>query len=123
MLFLLARNILVDGEAAYLAQVAELAAVWGDSVDPCGTICPVNFLEAERSVIEADAKRAARGMDAMRGIQDSLGGLFPTQGYVRAELYDDAVEALSQIHEQVIDEFARDERDRDTWNRVWPFAD
>lgn len=122
-LLLLARNILVAGKATYLAQVAELETAWDSLPDNHGSSCPIIFSEAERAEIEADVEGAVRGMDAMRGVQDSLGDLFPIQGFVRSELYDDAVEALRQICEQVVDEFAHDEQDKETWNRVWPFAD
>ena len=115
-LLLLARNLLIDGEATYLAQVIELEKTWQDlsGVQVRGSVpFPFHFSEEEKQEIEVDAEGALRGMQAMRGIKESLGELFPEQGIVRPEQHDEALDALQQIKEQVIDEYARNESDRE----------
>jgi hypothetical protein len=58
----------------------------------------------------------------MQSVRDSIGDLFPEQGYVRTELYSEALDALGQMKEQVINEFAKNEEEREVWNRWWPFG-
>jgi hypothetical protein len=125
-LLLLARNLLIDGEATYLAQVIELEKTWAELPGVRargGASYPFHFSDAEKAEIEADVSGALRGIQAMQGIQKSLGELFPERGIVRVEQYDEAQDALRQIKEQVIESFARDERERRSWREEWPFGD
>ena len=122
---LLARNLLVDGEATYLAQVVEMERTWLDlpGVVARGgpTPFPFHFTKEEITEIESDVNGALRGMEAMREVSESLGELFPEQGIVRNDQYEESRAALRQIREQVIDAFAKDERDRELWREGWPF--
>jgi len=82
-LLLLARNLVVDGEATYLAQVVEVEKTWAElpGVRVHGNaLYPFNFSEEEKSEIEADVTGALRGIQAMRGVQKGLGELFPEKG-------------------------------------------
>lgn len=72
--------------------------------------------------MEADTEGVVRGMEAMRAIRESIGELFPEQGIVRTELYDEALDALEQMKQQVIGEFAQTEQDREIWRKEWPFG-
>jgi len=45
----------------------------------------------------------------MRSIQQSLSELFLEQGIVRTELYDEALDAFTQLKPQLMDEFAQNE--------------
>lgn len=66
--------------------------------------------------------KAWRGMDAMRAIGDELGELFPQQGIVRPENCEEALDALEQMKGQVIQEFARNQQEREAWEELWPFG-
>lgn len=111
-LLLLARNLTVDGEATYLAKVAELEAIWG-TLPGVGTAAyPFTFSAAQRAEIESDVEGSVRGMELMRGIQDSLGDLFPERGIVRPEQYAEALDALGQMREQVIEQYATNEQEK-----------
>lgn len=123
---LLARNLLVDGEATYLAQVVEMEQTWLDlpGVRARGSApFPFQFTKDEKTEIDADVNGALRGMEAMREVQECLGELFPVQGIVRSDKYEEARAALRQTREQVIDHFAKDEKDREVWREGWPFND
>lgn len=123
---LLARNLLVDGEATYLAQVVELEKTWTElpGVLTHGSPAyPFHFSDEERAIIEADFSGAMRGMDVMGGVRDTLGELFPERGLVRAEQYEETKDALRQVKEQVIEMYARDEREKELWQEHWPFDD
>ena len=125
-LLLLARNLLVDGEATYLAQVLELEKTWAELPGVCARgAAPFlfRFSNEERAEIEADVSGALRGIEAMREIQESLGELFPERGIVRNDQYEETRDALRQIREQVIDMYARDEKEKEIWREGWPFDD
>ena len=125
-LLLLARNLLVDGEATYLAQVLELEETWNELPGVCAHEAvpfPFQFSNEERAEIKADVDGALRGIEAMRGVRDSLGELFPERGIVRNDQYEEARDALRQIREQVIDTYTKDEKEKDIWREGWPFDD
>jgi hypothetical protein len=120
-LLLLARNLLIDGEATYLFQVAELESIWDDLPESKGSTYPFSFSAKDREQMKADVEGAVRGMELMRAIREEIGELFPEQGIVRHELYEEALDALRQMKEQVIAEFAQTKHDREVWEEVWPF--
>ena len=114
--------MVVDGEATYLSQVTELEEIRDTIPGSKGSPYPFTFSAEERREMDARTEGALLGMNAMQSIRDSIGGLFPEQGCVRTELYDEALDALGQMKEQVIDEFAKTEEEREVWNRLWPFG-
>ncbi|KAF2866862.1 hypothetical protein BDV95DRAFT_679593 [Massariosphaeria phaeospora] len=122
LLLLLARNLLIDGEATYVAQTAELESTWKDFSRDDGSTFPFVFSAEEREELEADVEGAVRGMEVMRSIRESLGELFPEKGVVKADRYDEALDALEQMKEQVIDAFASNSEEREAWERAWPFG-
>lgn len=75
------------------------------------------------SIGEQHREAAQAGADAMGRIQQTLGDLFPEQGVMRHDQYDEAKRALGQIKEKVNEEFARSEEDRIAWHKSWPFDD
>lgn len=122
LLLLLARNLLIDGEATYLSQVAELEATWDTLPRAKGSAYPFSFSVKERQEMEADVQGVSRGMDAMYSIRESIGELFPKQGIVRADHYEEALDALEQMKDQVIEEFASNEQEKEVWRKEWPFG-
>ncbi|EPE24800.1 hypothetical protein GLAREA_11381 [Glarea lozoyensis ATCC 20868] len=94
LLLLLPRNMLIDGEASYLAQLVELEAIWDTLPASNGAPFPLSFSEEERKMIEADSKGASEGMAAIRSVQAAIGDLFPEQGLVKSETYYESLDAL-----------------------------
>jgi hypothetical protein len=121
-LLLLPRNMDVDGEASYLSQIAALEEVWDTIPGHRGSPYPFSFTPEERQEMDAHNKEALLGMNAMLSIQESIGELFPEQGCVKTELYEEALDALGQMKEQVINEFAKNEEERKVWEEWWPFG-
>ncbi|KGY14999.1 hypothetical protein PABG_12113 [Paracoccidioides brasiliensis Pb03] len=126
-LLLLARNLLIDGEATYLARIVELEGTWADLpgvVTSEGKDCqyPFYFSDEEKAEIERDVNGSSLGMQAMQSISDSLGDLFPEQGVVRPEQYEEAKDALCQAKEFIIREFARNQNEEKAWEEEWPFS-
>ncbi|PPJ50761.1 hypothetical protein CBER1_07477 [Cercospora berteroae] len=99
------RKLLTDGEAVYLAHVLELVE------------------DEEKKQITSDIEAATLGMRAMSGIKDALGDLLLERGLVKIERYDEAKDALQQMKEQVIEQFAYDEEERAAWVKSWPSDD
>jgi hypothetical protein len=122
LLLLLARNLLIDGEASYLLQVAELEASWDALPGAKGSTYPFSFSLKERGEIEAEVEGAVRGMEAMRLIRENMDELFPEQGIVTPDQYEETLDALAQMKDQVIKEFASDEHEREVWQKMWPFG-
>ncbi|KAL6706296.1 hypothetical protein ACN47E_005586 [Coniothyrium glycines] len=122
LLLLLARNILVDGEVPYLLQIAELRSTRKDLSLDKNWNDPSTFTQDDRNDLETDMQGVTRGMEAMRSIRDSLGELFPEQGVVRHDQYDEALDALAQIKEQVINTFASNAKEKEVWESEWPFT-
>jgi hypothetical protein len=122
LLLVLARNLLIDGEASYLAQIAELEATWNEFSGEDGTTYPFAFSDKEREELEADVEVVVRGMEAMRSIRESVGELFPDQGIVKPDHYEEALDALSQMKDQVISAFATNAAEREAWEKAWSFG-
>jgi len=127
-LLTVARRLLHEGEAPYLARVIELV----ESASAITEVCdPANgAVQARRAALLADkgsimkfAEEAQTGSDVMERIQQTLGELFPEQGVVRHDQYDETKRALGQIKKRVIEELARSEEDKAAWHHSWPFDD
>lgn len=123
-LLLLPRELLFDGDAQYLARVAELQ---GSLMELSG-VCEANnprlafqFSEQEIAEIMADAEAAIAGMDAMIELSETLGNLFPERGLVRHEHYEATKDLLRQLKSHVIEKFSKNEDDRKLWEDYWPF--
>ncbi|KAF1913062.1 hypothetical protein BDU57DRAFT_559219 [Ampelomyces quisqualis] len=80
LLLLLACNLLIDSEASYHAQVAELETTWNKFSGEDASTYPFAFSDEERQELEADVEGVIHGMEAMRSIKESLGDLFPERG-------------------------------------------
>ncbi|KAI4764822.1 hypothetical protein E4T51_02233 [Aureobasidium sp. EXF-12344] len=98
-LLLLARNILIDGEATYMAQVCELEDIWKTLLGTEGSEFPLSFKEAESRDIAIDLASAKLGVVAMQRMRNSLGDLFPENGYVESSRHEEAVDALSRTRD------------------------
>ncbi|PGH13535.1 hypothetical protein AJ80_06285 [Polytolypa hystricis UAMH7299] len=113
-LLLFARNLLVDGEATYLALLEELREKWSEipGVQEAGTPpFPIHVSAEEVSSIEADCEGAAAAMDLMK------------EGLVDHGQFDEAKRALRKVKEEMIKEHAKDDEEVKAWNDAWPFDD
>jgi hypothetical protein len=123
-LLLVAGNILVDGEASYLSRVVELEKTWTEEIPGAkGHSYPFSFSASEREDIEVAHEGAARGMDAMRAVSNSMGAeLFPLLGIVKPERYEEALHILGHMKEKMIEIHGQSKEDREAWEREWPFG-
>ncbi|WEW59250.1 hypothetical protein PRK78_004719 [Emydomyces testavorans] len=122
-LLLLARNLLIDGEATYLALVAELERTWADLPGVTSSDhYPFHFSDAEKTEMERNVSGALLGMRAMQSIQETIGDLFPEQGIVRLDQFEEAKDALRQAKEYIMHTFAKNENEKKVWEKEWPFG-
>ena len=124
-LLLLARSLLVDGEALYLSQVMALQSSWAELPGVCARGSPpfpIQFSTEEIASINADAERALLGMQAMNEVRKTLGELFPEKGFVRHDEYDKSLNALEEMRDQVANMFSKTQEDREAWLAAWPFG-
>lgn len=126
-LLLFARNLLVDGEATYLALLAELQKDWPKlpRVRAEGNPeCPLQFSAEELTAIEADSEGAALGISLMQDLQDRVGRqFFQAQGLVNHGQFNEAKKALRSVKEDLIREYSSNEKEAREWENVWPFDD
>lgn len=119
---LFARYLLVDGEAMYMGLLLKVSEEEGAErvFDPS----LLSLTEQKKADIHANVEMSSRAIDLMAQVRDVLGDLFPKRGIlVRSEDYDETKEALRQVKEDVIEEYAKTEEDKKEWERVWPWDD
>ncbi|KAF7191602.1 Altered inheritance of mitochondria protein 9, mitochondrial [Pseudocercospora fuligena] len=118
-LLLLARNLLVDGEATYTARVFDYLREHSEAIQQDGLALSEELV----SEVEADAERAGYGMHLMNEVKAATGDLFPVHGCVRTENYDATKQILRHYKEQIIEELAETDAERAVWEDLWPWDD
>jgi len=59
-----------------------------------------------------------QSMEAVRSIRESIGGFFPEQSIVEQHNYEEALNALSQMEDQVISTFTTSASEREAWGKA-----
>ena len=78
----------------------------------------VRFSEAELADIKEDFEKSGKSSHCMKVIQENLGSLFPEQGVVGLEEYEDSKKILRNVKKQVIEDFSTSDEDRRIWEEV-----
>lgn len=122
-LLLLARDLLVDGEALYLAQVVDLEEKWAELPGVGEDVpFPFDFADEERAEIAADARSAMCGMDLVQGVKERVSERFPERRIIRTNQYEESRDAIRQMKENVIFANANDGNSKQAWQDSWPFG-
>jgi hypothetical protein len=121
-LLLLARNLLLDGEVSYIKQIIGLKETWHSLPSSPTQPYPFSFSPEELSELETNYEAWKLALETMDRVRDAVGPLFPEDGAISTELYDESLRALTQVRDAVIEENAKDEREREVWRREWPFG-
>jgi len=122
LLLLLARNIVIDGEVTYLTEALNLEATWHTIPQVGDSAYPLSFSAEERQELKSELDGVLRGMGMMSAIRESIGELFPEKGIVSLHQYDESLNALEQMKEQVIEQYAKNEQEAGIWRKEWPFG-
>ena len=92
-MLLLARNLLINGEAAYIAQAVAFEHIWPTLPCACPFQFPLNFSKEDVTRAGKDAENASRGVELLRAVRDSMVDLFQLREMVRHEQYDEVKDA------------------------------
>lgn len=107
-LLLFARNLLVDGEATYLALLAEFQKEWPDlrRVHAEGNPeFPLRFSEEKLAAVTADSEGAVQAISLMQDLQDRVGRqFFQAQGLVDHAEFNQAKEELRRVKADLVRE-------------------
>ncbi|KAG6063446.1 hypothetical protein E4U32_001241 [Claviceps aff. humidiphila group G2b] len=103
-LLLLARAILNDGEAAYLAVASELEEEWETLPGAQGIAYPLTFSPKERQMIQEDLECATVAREALQRLKDRLDETLPAKGVVLQNELKEKKDAFSEAMDQVISE-------------------
>ncbi|OAX81634.1 hypothetical protein ACJ72_04023 [Emergomyces africanus] len=98
-LLLIARNLLIDGEARP-TSFGLLKGIWAK-------LPGVATSEGKGCV-----NISSLGMKAMQSIKNSIGDFFPEQGIVRPQQYEKAKNAVCQVKEFITREFSRNQNEK-----------
>ncbi|KAL4886604.1 kinase-like domain-containing protein [Aspergillus karnatakaensis] len=119
-----ADNIFIDGEAWYLARCLQLEHEWPHlpGVQAAGNPpFPLQFSEDEKVQIEQDFRDAMAGMQLMRDIKKSFGGMWTAKDVVMPEHYDAVQNQLDRVKTGLMLQIARTDDERAIWAAQWPF--
>ncbi|KAK2855626.1 hypothetical protein FQN49_005006 [Arthroderma sp. PD_2] len=82
---------------------------------------PLSFSEGKKFEIDADREAAQLSSEAMRSIQQRLGGLWPDKALVEHEDYREFKARILQIKEELTAELAQNSEERAEFDKLWPF--
>jgi hypothetical protein len=111
-LLLLARNLLLDGEVSYIKQIIDLKETWNELPSSPTQPYAFSFTPEEIWDVERNHEAWKLALETMEPVRDAVGPLFPEDGAITAELYDEALRVLTQVRDAGIKENARDEGER-----------
>ncbi|KAK1144575.1 hypothetical protein N8T08_005448 [Aspergillus melleus] len=124
-LLLFARNLLVDGEATYLALLAdEQKKNWQDlpKLNQTDEKFPLSFSAEMLHQIEIDHEGAISSIGLMREIQEMIGPkYFYARGMVTHDEYNEIRQLIPRAKKEFIRKYARDEAEIAELERAWPF--
>ncbi|OJJ50188.1 hypothetical protein ASPZODRAFT_157128 [Penicilliopsis zonata CBS 506.65] len=124
-LLLFTRNLLVDGEATYLALLADQQQNnWKDipKLNHTDEKFPLVFSAEMLRQIERDHIGATSSMELMREIQEMIGPkYFYARGVVTHDEYNEVSQIIPRAKKEFIRKYARDEGEIAELESAWPF--
>lgn len=121
-LLLLARNLLVAGEALYLDLVMDLEQTWAELPGVTEDVpFPFDFSDDERAEIVADARSAMCGMDLLQSIKERATERCPDRAIVQNGRYEESRDATRQMqmNEDIVVRFVNDENSKQACQDSW----
>ncbi|EFE38458.1 hypothetical protein TRV_06882 [Trichophyton verrucosum HKI 0517] len=125
-LLLFARNLYLDGEAAYLAILADqYRKGWEDVPGIRNNLkrgFPYEFTPDELKIIDRDCEGAAHGINIMGDVKEAVGShFFRVDGTVDHEDYDEVKELIRLTKADFMSKYPENEEERKEWEAAWPF--
>ncbi|KAK2863701.1 hypothetical protein FQN49_004075 [Arthroderma sp. PD_2] len=127
-LLIFARNLFLDGEAAYLAILAEqYRKNWTDipSIrNSSNKSFPYAFSPEELEAIDLDCEGATNGINIMQDVKEAVGlHFFRIDGTVDHEEYEEAKQCIRSTKEDFMSKYPESDEERKEWEAAWPFDD
>ncbi|GKZ28816.1 hypothetical protein AbraIFM66950_000613 [Aspergillus brasiliensis] len=121
-LIFLAHRMFEYGEAHFMSFLVDLEDHWEDLPGVAGDV-PFQFksTDAEIERIKLDSDGAVAGTKLVAGVKEQLGDLWPDKGLIEHERYDECRAALDEVRDQVVEQLAESEEEREEYRRWWPF--
>ncbi|OJJ71932.1 hypothetical protein ASPBRDRAFT_55184 [Aspergillus brasiliensis CBS 101740] len=121
-LIFLAHRMFEYGEAHFMSLLVDLEDHWEDLPGVAGDVpFPFKFTDAEIERIKLDSDGAVAGTELVAGVKEQLGDLWPDKGLIENERYDECKAALDEVRDQVVEQLAESEEEREEYRRWWPF--
>ncbi|RLL93491.1 hypothetical protein CFD26_101813 [Aspergillus turcosus] len=124
-LLLFARNLLLDGEATYLAILADQQQEnWAEipKISHCKEGRPLSFPKDMLEEFERDNEDATASIMLMQEAKQMIGKqYFQGRGVVSHEQFAKAREIIPRVKEEFIQKYARDNEEVCELDRAWPF--
>ncbi|KAF3480542.1 phosphotransferase family protein [Arthroderma uncinatum] len=127
-LLVFARNLFLNGEAAYLAILAEqYRNNWLDIPGMRSSSnkgFPYEFTPEELKDIDFDCEGATNGINIMQDVKEAVGShFFRVDGTVDHEDYEVAKEYIRLTKGDFMSKYPESDEERREWEAAWPFDD
>lgn len=121
-LLLLARNLLVDGEALYLDLLVDFEKTWAELPGVGKNVpFPCDFSDEERAEIISDARSAMCAMELGHSIKERITERRPQHALVQNGPFEGSRDAMRQMKWDAIAAFANDGNSKQAYQDSWPF--
>lgn len=121
-LIFLAHRMFEYGEAHFQSLLVDLKDTWADLPGVNShTPFPFSFSEADIEHIKLDSDGAVAGTELVAAAKESMGDLWPDKGFIEHEPYDDCKAALHDLRNQILEQLAETNEERDEYKQYWPF--
>jgi hypothetical protein len=71
--------------------------------------------------IRLDSDGAVAGTELVAAVKERVGDLWPDKGFIEHERYDDCKAALHEVRDQILEQLAETEEEKDEYRQYWPF--
>jgi hypothetical protein len=121
-LIFLAHRMFEYGEAHFQSLLVDLKDTWADLPAVTNDVpFPFYFSEVGFERIKFDSDGAVAGTELVAAAKERMGDLWPDKGFIEHERYDDCKAALHEIKDQILEQLADNDEEKDEYERYWPF--
>ncbi|KAF1960787.1 phosphotransferase enzyme family protein [Byssothecium circinans] len=121
-LIFLAHRMFEYGEAHFQALLVDLKDTWADLPAVTNDMpFPFNFSEAEIERIKRAGDNAVAGTELVTEVRETMGDLWPDKSFIEHDRYDYCKAALDEVRDQLVEQLAGTEEEKDEYKRCWPF--
>ncbi|KAJ4319890.1 hypothetical protein N0V94_003662 [Neodidymelliopsis sp. IMI 364377] len=121
-LIFLAHRMFEYGEAHFQSLIVDLKDTWADLPGVTNqTPFPFSFSEADIEHIKLNSDGAVAGTELVAAVKERLGDLWPDKGFIEHDRYDDCKAALHEVRDQILEQLAEINEEKDECKQCWPF--